>query len=99
MLRGDPVRGDCCAGRRMDEAIGIMGVFLLEPYNPVIVYQGTKDKKGVSQPPIALPKPTGLVGHPKSHADCMGFGHRNVQRTSLDLLCEDIQEVLRESSC
>lgn len=68
MLRGDPVRGDCCAGRRVDEAIGIMGVFLLEPYNPVIVYQGTKDKKGVSQPPIALPKPTGLVGHPKSHA-------------------------------
>lgn len=30
----------------MDEALGIMGVFLLEPYNPVIVYWRTKDKEG-----------------------------------------------------
>lgn len=46
ILRGDPVRGDCCAGRRMDEALGIMGVFLLELYNPFIVYQNPKDKEG-----------------------------------------------------
>lgn len=52
MLKGDPVRGDCCAGRRMDEALGIMGVFLLEPYNPVIVYQRTKDKEGYHNLPL-----------------------------------------------
>lgn len=30
----------------MDEALGIMGVFLLETYNPTIVYWKTKDKEG-----------------------------------------------------
>lgn len=68
MLRGDPLRGDCCAGRRMDEALGIMGVFLLEPYNPFIVLTRDKRHRGVSQPPLALPKPSGILGHPKSHA-------------------------------
>lgn len=38
MLRGDPVRGaGGYAGRRMDDALRIIGVFLLEPYNPGIV--------------------------------------------------------------
>lgn len=67
MLRGDPVR-DCCAGRRIDEALGIMGVFLPEPYNPVIVYYNTKDKEGYHNLPLLFPKLTALLGHPKSHS-------------------------------
>lgn len=67
MLKGDPVRGDCYAGRRMDSALGIMGVFLLEPYNPLIVLPVDTRQRGVSQPPFALPKPRGLLGHLKYH--------------------------------
>lgn len=66
MLRGDPVRGDCCAGRRMDEALGIMGVFLLELYNPFIVYQSPKDKEGHRELPLGFLKPTEPLGYPKS---------------------------------
>lgn len=52
MLRSDPVRGDCWAGRRMDEALGIMGVFLLDSNNPAIVYQRTTDKEGDHDLPV-----------------------------------------------
>ena len=43
-----------------------MVAFLLEAYKPVIVYK-TKDKRGVSQPSLALPNLKGHLGGQKLH--------------------------------
>lgn len=51
MLSADLVRGDCCAGRRKRESLGMMGVLLLEHYNPVIVCSGDQRQRGVSHLP------------------------------------------------
>lgn len=82
MLRGDPVRGDCCPGRRIDRAPGIIGVFLLKPYNPVIVSQEDKRQRGVSRPPLALPKPKGPLEPQKSHTVPAGSVRRESLPTS-----------------
>lgn len=51
----------------MDRAPGIIGVFLLKPYNPVIVSREDKRQRGVSRPPLALLKPKGPPEPQKSH--------------------------------
>lgn len=79
MLRGDPVRGDCCPGRRMDRAPGIIGVFLLKPYNPVIVSREDKRQRGVSRPPLALPK----LKAPLQPQKCHTVPTRSVAQESL----------------
>lgn len=92
MLRGDPVRGDCCAGRRMDGALGIIGVFLLKPYNPVIVYRGDKRQRGVSRPPFALPKLKEPLEPQKSHTVPTRSVKHTGDLTNKPLICHILTE-------
>lgn len=70
----------------MDEALGIMGVFLLELYNPCIVYQNPKDKRGVSRAPIGFYKADRTTGTPKIPL-LSQLGQSNVQGTILNSVC------------